>query len=110
MRHYIEPISGDLRIEADESDREFLRECAASETLQSDDTMYEVFEKLTCNSDLQWVNPEELGALTSAPILGTCDETGTNIIDAWWYPGYELRSPQQDLMETGKCTFKKALG
>jgi hypothetical protein len=109
MRYYIEKVSGDLRIVADEKDRAFLRECAKDETLQSDATMHNAFETLICNSGLQWVSPDELGALTSAPILGTYDETGTNVLEAWWYPGYELRSPQQDLLERGECVFKKAM-
>ncbi len=109
MRYYIEKVSGDLRIVADEKDRAYLRECVADETLQSDKTMYDAFETLMANSGLQWVSPEKLSALTSAPILGIRDESDC-VLKAWWYPGYELRSPQQDLLERGECIFKSAIG
>jgi len=108
MKHYIEPISGDLRIKIDPSELTELRELAESDDFNSDKVLGDVLEHMLCNSEYQWVSPEELGALTDAPILGTYDATGTNVIEAWWYPRYELRSPQQDLLEHGECVFKVA--
>lgn len=112
MRYFIEPISGNLVVVADDEVRATLRERNDNpdyNDLHSDEVLFDTFEPLICNSELQWVSPEEFSALTSAPIIGIYDETGTNVEKAWWYPGYELRSPQQDLLETGKCVFKKAM-
>jgi len=65
---------------------------------------YEALEHLTCNSELGWINPEEIGALTSAPILGLRDELGEPIA-AWGFMDYQVRSFLTDLIENGRAVF-----
>jgi hypothetical protein len=59
--------------------------------------MYDAFEYLTANG-FEWVAPEDIGALTSAPILKYDNKY-------WWYPNYAVRSPLEDIAETGKTVF-----
>ena len=46
------------------------------EEIHQDDTMYEFFEHLVCNSELEWITPEWTGDLTDAPMLGICEWGG----------------------------------
>lgn len=97
--------NGDLEITGDIS-------ADAFEFPDSDSAMYEAFEPLTANG-LMWVAPEDIGALTSAPILsdGTVKDNGDLDIEGahvWWYPNYALRSPLRELIETGKTIFTAA--
>ena len=70
----------------------------------SDNTMYEVFEDLIANSELDWIDPEEIGALTSAPLLCIRDEK-EQATHVWKFDPYCLRSPQDDLADSGKVYF-----
>ena len=94
----------------------------------SDEVMYEVFEDLLANSELEWTRPEYTGALTSAPMLAIYGadkplKNGTNpdfvnitghwdgqtwyspIEKSWAYMYYELDSPQDALAERGEVIF-----
>ena len=93
----------------------------------SDSFMYDLFEKLITNSELEWINPVEITALTDAPILGILgspepgaggrlvgrwkDSAGVMqgwyqpILHAWGYADYQVRNPQTDLLEKGKVIF-----
>ncbi len=122
-----------LRIYLQEGDREELQQLADEygESFNSDDVMYEVFEPLLCNSDLQWSSPDRISALTGAPVLcvllheeepiNDMDEVGyimvgswpdsqgmtriwgEKIIQAWAFMDYAVRSPQEDLLKYGEC-------
>jgi hypothetical protein len=106
---------GVLVLRADEQEREWLRELIGpvgeyGETNRPYlDVEFDALEPLICNSDLEWIRPEEIGALTSAPILGFCDrdEHGeiTNVRGAWGFMDYALRSFVDDLISTGKAVF-----
>lgn len=91
---------------------------------QSDDAMYDFFESLIANSELSWIDPSDTGDLTSAPILGILDyenhrpektgpfgavDTGMNeyapIIHRWGFMEYQVASPLEHLLATGKCHF-----
>lgn len=107
MQYTILP-NGNLRIEANKKwvaeMWDYRRQDGFTTNFDCDFVMYEIFEHLTCNSDLQWVRPEDIGALTSAPILGIRDEND-QVIKAWGFMDYALRSPQQDLLDHGYCIF-----
>lgn len=79
--------------------------------IQQDAVMHDILEPLTCNSDIEWVAPEEINALTDAPILGTVtrDDMGeiTEVHAIWWYPNYAIRSPLEDLRDDGFTIFIK---
>ena len=90
---------------------EYQKELAEHPEISSDDLMYEVLEPLTSNG-FEWVRPEEIAALTSAPIIGEVvrDDHGelTKIHTLFWYPDYAVRSPVQVLAEKGTVTFDDA--
>jgi hypothetical protein len=75
-----------------------------SEAFSSDDILCEVFEWLTCNTDYEFLQPEETGDLTSAPLLGVRDNQG-DVVNRWGFMDYQLRSPQDNLADTGRCDF-----
>jgi hypothetical protein len=79
---------------------------------ESDAAMFDAFEPLISNG-LTWVDPAEIGALTSAPILtdASREDDGSLRLDGanvWWFPDYALRSPLEDLIKKGRTIFKKA--
>ncbi len=77
------------------------------ESLDSDDAMYGIFEYLTCNG-LNWVSPEAVGALTSAPILSDTPESDLRVESKiWWFPNYAVESPVRTLFQTGKVVFAR---
>ena len=71
----------------------------------------EVFEYALCNG-LSWIYPEDIGALTSSPILseGSYNDDGSYEDDApvYWYPNYQVSDYCQVLADTGKVTFTEA--
>ena len=87
-------------------------------------------EWFIANSELEWIDPEDTGDLTSAPLLGILGEEGIAgitvfqenygyvdsghdgrnslvqpILHRWGYPHYQLRSFLADLAENGKVEF-----
>ena len=75
MKHSIDK-DGNLVIQTQGNERRTLRRAMKQEEFHSDQFMYETFENLIANSELEWIAPEEIGVLTDAPILGTRDEEG----------------------------------
>lgn len=71
------------------------------------------FFGFTPNGELYAINPQDVGALTDAPILA--DEVdyldnGDTVVrgQVWWYPGYELKNFAQELAQNGSVVFQKA--
>lgn len=65
------------------------------------------------NAVLYPVQPENVGALTSAPMLSDdvdhLDDGGIMVRGrVWWYPAYELKDFAAELLEHGKVTFQLA--
>lgn len=108
MKHRIMP-NGNLEITVDASERRTLRKRRRtdSDAFGTDETMLELFGSWIANSEFQWCQPEDIGALTAAPILCTYDGRD-HIADAWGFMDYQLRSPQDDLLDTGRCEFQHA--
>ncbi len=79
-----------------------------SDAFSSDNNLHEIFEWLTCNSEIEFVYPEETGDLTSAPLLGIRDEHG-NIANRWGFMDYQLLSPQDELADFGRCELVAGL-
>jgi len=71
----------------------------------------EGFEYLLANG-WEAIRPEDIGALTDAPIIGHTDQDERgNVLDAYdiyWYPEYELKNPIEELKNNGEVTFTKA--
>ena len=120
---------GDLEISTSYAEQHDLQKAMKEdETFQTDDFMYNLFESLVANSELTWIAPEDIGALTDAPILGICGRDRTwdgkesltytrtvghsgkypiiqTIEKAWAFMDYQVRSVQQDLAEQGNVIF-----
>ena len=120
---------GVLIITADADERLHLAELANESGEFDCNAEYDALESLICNSELAWIAPEEIGALTDAPILGIRGEETEvppelaehpflhisrmqdgkryyePVIAAWGFMDYPLRSFIEDLIETGKVTF-----
>lgn len=96
--------NGCLILRADAIEREQLRELANEDGEFSSDAEHEALEKLIANSELEWIAPEEIGALTDAPILGLRDED-YKPTSAWAFMDYQVRSFLSDLVACGEAVF-----
>lgn len=133
MTYTISQDRSKLTIKADENERQYLRDNFADEpsksgadikSIHADQSMHEVLEHITCNSELEWIPEGTTGDLTSAPMLGIYgmerpfvkeDETiqhritGPNMIEElesyWAFADYQVRSVLQNLMEYGEVVF-----
>jgi hypothetical protein len=128
--HYTYDLNtnGCLIIYADETERAMLKELATESGEFTSEAEYQALESLICNSELDWIRPEEIGALTDAPILGLRKEAVELPADvdagfvhvvghwdgktwyepveaAWGFMDYALRSFVQDLIENGKAVL-----
>lgn len=120
--------NGCLIIRADDTEREMLKELANSQGEFTGDAEWQALESIICNSELDWISPEEIGALTDAPILGIREEARELTPDinpgyvhvvghwdgktwyepvsaAWGFMDYQVRSFVSDLIDTGKAVF-----
>jgi len=66
------------------------------DTFGCDEMMHEFFEEFIANSEWEWISPEEIGALTDAPILGIKDEN-EEVIEAYGYMNYAVTSLMEAL-------------
>jgi hypothetical protein len=109
--------------ENDENERILAGSTGEVETpnIHNDQLMYDIMESLIANSDLCWVNPSDVGALTEAPILGNFDFAQVGAIDGvpqfeevpddaklWFFEPYMVRSVLQELCEKGFVIFTEA--
>ena len=77
--------------------------------IYADATFLDSIEPLLCNG-LHQVLPETIGALTDSLLfsLTLLDDESVHYdepVVVYWYPDYAIRSPLQDLIETGETTF-----
>ena len=97
--------NGCLILYCDSHEGEEIKALADPETGEFDcNAEYDALESLLANSELDWIRPEEVGALTSAPILGFRDEDGEPTA-AWGFMDYQVRSFLTDLVENGRAVF-----
>lgn len=121
MNHKIDDKLGTLTIYVNAEERKFLDDVG---NISSDAPMYDFFEHLTCNSELEWIDPSLTGDLTSAPMLGIFGEervftkedatiphrvTGPDMIQEvearWAFMDYAVRSVLEELRDKGQCVF-----
>lgn len=118
MKYQISQYRTTLTITADDEDRAALSEIPEDE-LHSDSEMYNFFDKLTSNSELEWINPEWAGDLTDAPMLGILGEPQADagigrlcmgdekhawfqpVLERWAWMRYETESLLGALKENG---------
>lgn len=133
MKHEISEDRKRLTIKVTPEEQKELREM---EDIQSDRAMVEFLEPVTCNSELEWINPDDTGDLTDAPMLGIYGEEMTieeiekaaksepgiygsrlcghwngkdrhqPILERWALLGYQYRSVLEDLRDKGECVFE----
>ena len=105
--------SGNLEVNASPEYQAELKAIAGRDhgNLSSDAIMHEVFEPLIANGGFDWIAPEEVGALTDAPIIGLVsrDDQGniTGVEELYWFPNYQVKSPIETLANTGTVTFTR---
>lgn len=66
---------------------------------------YDILDQLSANTELDVIRAEDIGALTSAPILGLRGDSIDEIVTAWAYMDYAVRSFVRALIDTGKAVF-----
>ena len=103
MNYSISKDRTQLVLTVDEAERALLRELG-----DSDKAMYEFFEHLVCNSELDWVDPSMTGDLTDAPMLGTYEYPSDGdrvVLERWAWMSYAVRSLLEELRDKGTATL-----
>ena len=97
-----------LKITIDKTDKIFLSEIKEDNNneLGSIKAEMEFFEPHICNSEWEWIAPEDIDALTSAPILGIKDEND-EVIEAYGYMDYQVYSMLEELETHGEILLQK---
>jgi len=105
---YIEAIKKENSLVLVLKDKKFMDEVSKDypDDFGSDNVLYEFFEGFIANTEFEWIAPEEIGALTDAPILGVRDESET-VIEAYGYMDYAVRSLLEDLRDYGEAVLQK---
>jgi len=98
------PGAGCLILYANSCEREAIAEAIKDNGGECNANMeYDILEPLLARSDLGWIAPEDIGALTDAPILGI-RRLGA-VWAAWGFMDYQVRSFLTDLVEHGLAIF-----
>ena len=97
-----------LKITIDDADKKFLKELSEDNhnVLCTRTAEYDFFESYLCNSDWEWINPEDIAALTDAPILGIRDENN-EVTEAYGYMDYQVYSMLEELEIHGEIFLQK---
>ena len=109
-----EVVNGDLVISLTSVGKEAIEAAEADgQNIDAEAFMHDLFEWQTCNG-WEWIAPEEVGALTSAPILSDSaerDDEGQllTVGRVFWFPNYQVESPVRTLHERGAVTFSGVL-
>lgn len=108
MDFYIEPQTNDLLITVDNEERAYLREARENdEAFESDRFMWDYIEPVWTNGLSSCIQPEDVGALTSAPML--CEynaDDGAPRGKFWAFMSYQVRSVLDDLIDDGKARWE----
>lgn len=107
--------SGSLEITCEADDKPELQEMLDGSWHRDHGFLAELleFSGWSPNGRLYQVAPEDVAALTDAPIL-TDDleltDDGRRLVqgDVWWYPGYQVKSFAEELIASGRTVFVKA--
>ena len=79
-----------------ESEKEALWDYYNDGSLHTDESMFEFFEHILANSHFEWLQPEEVGALTDAPLLGYKDEN-EKVVEVYGFMNYCVQSLLEQL-------------
>lgn len=104
------PTDNGLRIELTASGRQHLVEYELRNKA-TDEALAELLEYQLCNG-WTWLRPEQIGALTDAPILS--DEVTENdrgelvsVGRVWWHERYAVEDPIELLQTQGYVLFRR---
>jgi hypothetical protein len=113
MRHVVQP-NGNLLIIANNEDRSLLADAyrTTSPYSRAEMLISEAFHEV-----LTFIAPENIGALTEAPIL--CDDVDfpddangfvpyDETSRVWWFPNYMVTDPWEELKNKGRVEFTLA--
>ena len=89
-----------------DGERDCLWDFHNDNSIETDNAMYDFFESILANTEWEWINPEEIGALTDAPILGIKDEN-ENVIEAYGFMDYAVKSLMVELFVVDKAELQK---
>jgi len=101
--------NGDLSIKVTDLGREELP-AMLEKSKDENYIMPDLLEDIFANSSWGMVQPEDIGALTSAPIIGydmLPDDEGNISSEGkvWWYPNYAVSNAMEELLEKGETIF-----
>jgi len=93
---------GNLTLAVSVKEREEIEEADREEFIEKNLNLF----------DMEFVKPEEIAALTSAPIIASGvqrdDEGNLLRLDrVWWFPNYQIEGPWKELWEKGEVVFDK---
>ena len=79
----------------------------------SDSVFWDVLAPFQANGILFGIDPEDIGALTSAPIITddlTIEDDGERTVHGkvWWFPNYCIIDPMAELFHKGRVEFTLA--
>ena len=102
--------NGDLLITADNEARALLKERLQETSVVA---LWPEFANELLAYYYPWLRfawPEELGALTSSPILLETTNTGADLEDprVWWFPNYQVENEFDTLKNTGRLVMTLA--
>ena len=101
-------LQNGLEIRINKEEKKELSELIKEDDFHSDRVMIDFFEKILSNCEFEWGTPEEIGALTEAPVLVTRDENDKPIV-GYAYMDYQVKSLLQTLYEQGKAFLCRGL-
>lgn len=118
MKHVIEQ-SGNVTFIAEAGDVETLQDIKDRTYVGSDDNRFlgEMLEEFgySTNGGFQQIYPEDVGALTDAPMFADeviySDSANQPRIaegNVYWFPNYQVENFADTLIRDGKVTFRKA--
>lgn len=91
-----------LKIDHD-GERESLQEFLDSGEIETDKAMCEFFESILANCEWEWINPQDICALTDAPILGRRAEDSEEIVEAYGWMDYAITALLTQLYDYGEA-------
>ena len=101
-------VTNGLKIILENVDKIFLQEISEDNHNQLclEKAEAEFFAPYFENSEYEWIRPEEICALTSAPIIG-CRGENDEVIEAYGYMDYQVLSMLEELNTNGEIFLQK---
>lgn len=114
MKHFTTP-NGNLVLQSEPADEPLLSDLLSRHGHNETEFLDGLLEATgwTANGRLYLVNPQDVGALTDAPILsdelrygehGDLDSVGS----IWWYPDYAVSNLAEQLVRKGQVLLHRA--